>query len=288
MRNKMGRNANEIMNSLIQCSDLLECGQKLIDFANAAYDLKNKTTILNHFYEQLYQWAFCHYMFRNKDIGDYIICNENNVINMFLAIRMPKKKSNVKTIMEIKSFGEFILSNYKKPVGECISETSLKNILKYLETEYLYCTKIFSNEEAIFMRIHNTHKICNSECTIAKKDNKIINYFFLYHMKRKKSISPEAVLFHELGHAIQTKAYGDISIIPDNIIDILHDLGFPKIKELDIETKSEILADVFGVGLMFDTPFSRYDIYKEIEPKVKELYKKFTLLMLDSIKLINS
>jgi len=280
----MSSNAYEILNSLVFCPDLLECGQKIIDFSNVAYKEKNRNTIVDHFYEQLYQWAFCHYMFNNRDIGEYIICKENNVVNMFLAIRMPKKKSAVKTIMEIKAFGEFIISNYRKPVGECISEKSLENVLTFLEKEYLYCSKIFSNNNAIFMIIHNTHKIYNSECTVGVKDNNISNYFFLYHMKEKKSISPETVLFHELGHAIHTKAFGDISIIPENIIDILHNIGFPKIKELNIENQREIFADVLSVGLMFKSPFSKYDIYNEIDPKVKELFNELALLLLENIK----
>ena len=142
----MSSNAYEILNSLVFCPDLLECGQKIIDFSNVAYKEKNRNTIVDHFYEHLYQWAFCYYMFNNRNIGEYIICKENNVVNMFLAIRMPKKKSAVKTIMEIKAFGEFIISNYRKPVGECISEKSLENVLTFLEKEYLYCSKIFSNE----------------------------------------------------------------------------------------------------------------------------------------------
>jgi len=279
----MSNDAFDIINSIIFCHDLLECGQKIINFSDSVYKMKNRITVINYFYEQLYHWAFGHYLFKNEDIGDYIICDDKYVVNMFLALRIPKKKSTVKTIKEIKSFGEFILSNYKKPVGKCITERSLKDILQYLEKEYLYCTKIFSNNGAYFIRLHNTHKNCNSECTIAKKDNKIVNYF-LYHMIKKKSITPEAGLFHELGHAIHIKAYGDVNIIPNEIIDILKDIGFPKIKELDINTQSEIFADVLGVGLMYNSPFSIYDVYNEIEMRVKELYNKFALLLFNNIK----
>jgi hypothetical protein len=50
-------------------------------------------------------------------------------VTLFLGLRVPKQTSTVKSINEIRAFGEFILLNFTHPVGECISESSLKEIL---------------------------------------------------------------------------------------------------------------------------------------------------------------
>jgi hypothetical protein len=112
--------------------------------------------------------------------------------------------------------------------------------------------------------MNNSNKDYNSECLTAKNmdGTDVINHFFLYHMKEKDSISPEAVLFHELGHALHAKHFGGIDKLPNNIIEILQDLCFPEIKTLDSEIQNELFADVLGIGLMYQTPYEKYDVFK--------------------------
>jgi len=265
----------DIMYSAIISTDLLHSGQQLINFANAVYKEKNRATILNHFYEQLHLWAF------NSITGDllnknnnYFICNELNSVKMFLGLRIPAKTSTVKSINGIRAFGEYVLLKYIKPIGKCISEDSLKDILEYLDKEYNFSMKVFSNKKACFIRINNSHKDYNSECLTARVEDDIINHFFLYHMKEKRSITPEAVLFHELGHALHAKRFNGIKKLPENIIEILQDICFPTIKSLDTYTQNELFADVLRIGLMYQTPFEKFNLFKEkINKTQQRLFK---------------
>ena len=283
----MSSNVYDTMNSLVLSSDLLLSGQLLIDFANAAYKEKNKATLVKHFYERLYQGAFIEYRFGdllNGKLKNYFICDEENAARMYMALLIPAETSTVKTINGIRTFGEFILSNFTKPVGECISESSLEDILQYLDNEYSFSSKVFSNEKAAFIRMHNSHKIYNSECLTLGKGKNIINHFFLYHMKKKDSIKPEVVLFHELGHALQAKRFGDVSKVPDNIIDILT-LWFPDLKQLNAAKQSELFADVLGFGLMYQTPYEKYldDSYEKIHPDDKKSFKMLVEKIIENI-----
>lgn len=280
----MSTKVYNLLNSIVQSTDLLQCGQELIEFSEIVYKEKNRTTIVKHFYEQLYLWAFSHLMTEKRFEKKFFICNKLNSVKTFIGIRIPQKKSTVKTINEIKSFGEYILENYKKPVGKSISEKSLNDILEYMDKEYLFSKKVFSNNKAGFIILNNTHKIFNSECLIATHNNDITKYFFLYHMNKKDEISPEAVLFHELGHALHAQLFGNINYIPDNIIDILQDICIPKIKQLDIKLQRELFADVLSIGLMFKTPFEKYDIFNEIDIEGKMLLKKLVIKLLENIK----
>jgi hypothetical protein len=274
------------MDSLIQGTDLLYIGRQLIKFADSVYEEKNRATIVNHFYEQLYQWAFHEYVFGDfleNEKSNYFICNETNAARMCVALILPKKTSTVKSIIRIKTLGEFILSHYTKPVGKCISEESLRNILQYLDKEYLFTSKVFSNRKAVFIRLKNSHKEYNSECLTTEGGNGISNHFFLYHMKEKEAFSPEEVLFHELGHALHVQCYGDISRVPNDIIEKLNDLCFPDLKQLDPAEQCELFADVLGLGLMYQTPFEEIDLYKEIHINDKKEFKMLAEKIIKSI-----
>jgi hypothetical protein len=266
------------MYSAIISEDLIHSGHQLIKFADAVYKEKNRGTLIKFFYEQLNQWAFSSVFgsLIGGNKNNYFICEEKDSVKLFLGLRAPKQTSTVKSINEIRAFGEFILSNYINPVGECISESSLKEILHYLDEEYNFSAKIFSNRKSYFIRINNSNKEYNSECLTAKdKDgSNIVNHFFLYHMKEKKSISPEAVLFHELGHAVHFKVFGNTDCLPDSIIELLQDICFPEIKTLDNSIQNELFADVFSIGLMYKSPYEKYDVYKEnISKTQKEALK---------------
>jgi hypothetical protein len=281
----MSSRISEIMYSAIISDDLLYSGSQLIEFANAVYKEKNRTMLIKIFYEQLNQWAFSSVfgsLLVEDNKSNYFICDEKNSVKMFLGLRIPKQMSTVKSINEIRAFGEFILSNFARPVGECISESSLKEILHYLDEEYNFSTKVFSNKKSYFIRMNNSNKDYNSECLTAKNidGTDVINHFFLYHMKEKDSISPEAVFFHELGHAIHAKCFGGIDKLPKNIIEILQNLCFSKIKTLDSEIQNELFADVLGIGLMYQTPYEKYDVFKD---NLSKNQKKALKIMVEKI-----
>jgi hypothetical protein len=266
------------MYSAIISEDLLYSGSQLIEFANAVYKEKNRATLIKFFYEQLNQWAFSSVfgLLMEDNKSNYFICDEENSVKMFLGLRTPKKTSTVKSINEIRAFGEFILLNFTHPVGECISKSSLREILYYLDEEYDFSKKVFSNKKSYFIRMNNSNKDYNSECLTVKSmdGTDVINHFFLYHMKEKKSINPEAVLFHELGHALHAKRFGGIDKLPNNIIEILQALCFPEIKTLGSEIQNELFADVLSIGLMYQTPYEKYDVFKDdISKNQKETLK---------------
>ncbi|MFP3041484.1 hypothetical protein LQZ19_06635 [Treponema primitia] len=176
-------------------------------------------------------------------------------------------------------------SNYKQPVGECISKSSLKTILKYLDEKYSFSSKIFPSGQAFFIRMPYSHKIYNSECATPINEENRDPHFFLYHMKEKGpgEINPEAVLFHELGHAIHARYFGDVSKVPDDIIDNLQKLCFPRLKQDEAAKQSELFADVLSVGLMYQTPYEKYDVYKEVHPDDKMAFKALVENLLKNI-----
>jgi len=272
----MPTNAYNIMKSLLQDSNLISFGNNLIEFTNKVYLEKNRVTIVKNFYEQLLNWSINKMHFYNLQNGEknnYLICNGIRAAMYYLNLFIPKLTTTVKTINEIREYGESLVAKFTNPIGKCISENSVENILKFLDKEYNFSSKVFSKSEAVFLLLSNTHKEYNSECLCINNNEYNRNLFFLYHMKKKKSISPEAVLFHELGHSLHAQYSGDVKKVPENVIDVLQDLCFPKIKQDTNEEQSELFADVLSIGLMYQTPYEKFDHYKKIHHNDKKAFK---------------
>ena len=44
-----------------------------------------------------------------------------------------------------------------------------------------------------------------------------------------------------------------------------------------------MFADVISVGLMYQTPYEKYNVYKEIHPSDKEAFKKLVEKIIESL-----
>jgi len=91
----------------------------------------------------------------------------------------------------------------------------------------------------------------------------------------------EAVFFHELGHALHGAFSGGIQEVPDGVFEILRGSCFKTIYEANTSAQVEILADVLSVGLMYDSPFIKYDPFSFMNDDARELFHHLTVKMLD-------
>ena len=276
----------ESMNEIFQSKDLLYCGKKLIEFAESAYKKKNRATLVKHFYEHLYMWAFSEYSFENifdSHNHHYYICNNMRSVVMYLALGIPKQTTPTKSLNEIRKFGESIISNYTQPIGKSISKESLEGIMQFLDERYLFSQKVFSKQKAIFLRIPCSHRKYNSECLVVNTGKGFAQHFFLYHMRETDltAPNPEAVLFHELGHAMHANFFDSFPELPDSILNLLQNLCFPKIMQLSVAEQCEVFADVLSVGLIYQTQWEKYDLFEQIHPDDKAVFKTITEKLLE-------
>jgi hypothetical protein len=269
----------EIINEAIHSKDLLYSGKKLVEFSDAAYKAKNGATLVKHFYQRLIEWGLVDYAFDDILEGGrkhYFICDELRANSMFLALSLPLGKTPIKSLNDIRNLGERILEQYMEPIGEGILRASLENILQYLDKEYSFLSKVFFKQKAAFILMPYSHKNYNSECLVIGTGENIVQHFFLYHMREEgdTALNPEAVLFHELGHALHARCYENSTQLPENVLDALQEICFPGIKQLSGADQCEVFADILGLGLMYQTPFEKYDLFRQIHPDDKAIFKR--------------
>lgn len=275
----------EILNDTIYNSgdDLCLCGMKLISFADVALKEKNRDTIVRHFYKRLLEFAGPYYAFGNND--HYEIFEGTIAVLLFLLVCLPKQQSPVKTLKAIKVFGEHILDIYIKPSSIQINKKKVEQIMFYLDKNYNFSGKVFKDKKAMFLILNNSHIKYNSECLIGlDQEGKVNLHLFLYHMNpyNPEMPMPETVLFHELGHAVHARLTGGISPVPIKVLDFLEELCFPRIKSLNESQQCEVFADIISTGMIYKSPFSKYDPF----PQILENDKKTFSLLFE--KIINS
>lgn len=200
-----------------------------------------------------------------------------DAINAFIALTMPPLSSPVKSLKELKNYSNHLLDIYTQPYGELISSNSISDIIEYLNQKYNFSQKIFNRNTPIFTILNISHRYYNSECLITSSPNGSSYHFFLYCMKKDSNgANPQYVLFHELGHAIHSRYTGNTDIIPTDVIDFLKNLCMPTIDSITSQQQAEVIADIFAMGLMFNSPYAEFDPFIPIESEDKKQFKMLT------------
>ena len=266
-------NIYEKIEKIVEFNDLVDCGHKLIEFADNTMKASNRATLIKYFYERLYQNALTRYTFNRSGDMFYYICEKNEAIGMCLLCSIGGKQTPVKSLIKIKEAGNHIITDYREPVGENISKSTILEILEHLDTKYSFSKKVFNRKPLIYAVIPNSHIEFNSLCAVTSSNT--IPIVFLYHMKVNDMniVNPIAVFFHELGHVLHACFANTPNQVPDNILDYLQKLCFPSIKDAPCSTQCEIFADVLSVGLMQDTKYEEYSLFKSFHSNDKKAFK---------------
>jgi hypothetical protein len=199
---------------------------------------------------------------------DRHIFSGRTAVSTYLISSMPPQTSPVKTLQTLIEFGENLNDRIYPPSGTRISCEQVNAILDYLDSKFDFSTKVLYGCSPVFSLLDCCHAFYNSEMVLLQSSAASFLRFFLYHLKQDSigEVTPEAVLFHELGHAIHAKVVNDLNSIPNEIIETIEGNGFSGIKTLAFEDQCEILADVLSVGMMFDSQFQSHNPFAMMEP----------------------
>jgi hypothetical protein len=276
------------MNDAIYCRDLLKCGSKLIDFAETAITEKNRATLVKLFYERLREATVVDYVFDdffNEQKCRYAIYEGENAVGKYLVLSIPQQSTPVKTLNAIKSFGEYLILHFRGPIGNVITKYRIDEIMQYLDKQYEFTNKVFSDQKSIFSILDYSHTEFNSECMTAFSKSKVMQHIFLYHMKTNDEDMPlpETVFFYELGHVIHAKYFRSVDSVPENILSFLRQLCMPNIDMYPPKEQIEVFADIISVGLMYNSPFDKYDTFSYIHKDDKKVFKMLVEKMLSRI-----
>lgn len=274
------------MHDAIYCKDFIQYSYNLLDFANMALREKNRGTLVKHFYQSLREFGLTEYVFANltSNRKRYLIYDGEDSVSKFMALAMPPQETPVKSLRSIQKFAQKLITNYTEPIGEHITKEQLIKIMEYLDEKYNFSEKVFSDKRAIFSILDVSNQLYNSECLVLQSEREITQHFFLYCMNgNDESITPEAVLFHELGHAIHARYAGTIETVPENVLLFLQDLCMPNIASCSSSEQCEVFADVLSVGLMYESPFAEFDPFSYMRPYDKKAFKQMTEVILEKL-----
>lgn len=284
--------AFEIADDLIVDPNLITAGERLIRFADAAMQEKNRKAPLNFLQSGMFSY-FNHILdvfVKPKERRSYDFASGYSASGIYLATLLSSVwTSPVKTLNGIREIGGMLSGLYCEPVGEAISEEEIEAILNYLDSEYDAKKAILAEHDAIFL-FPCSHREYNSECLALQnpETGKLRVKLLMYHMNGngvEEGVDPRYVFCHELGHALHAKYINSAVVeVPDELFYAL-EVFYPSIRDLDKKTQNDILADVFAMGMMHGSPFADADPFRQIPSESKAVFRDiFRLVCMKTLR----
>jgi len=276
------------LNDAVSCSDLLEYGEKVIAFSDFALEScrnsNQRKRILDLFYSRLAIMASGDMFNQNDDA--YSISEDINAVRKYMLFSRPAYTTPLKTLKSFQEYGREISETIVPPQGKVISVQRIHSIMEYLDNEYNFSKKVFNVRKPVFAILDYSKTDYNSESALFQTPEGMIAHFFLFHMKKdaEPRVTPEAVFFHELCHALHFKyTNGKINISDEIMIDLIR-YGFAAIVDCSPEEQAEILADVLSVAMMKGSIFEKYNPFPQIHDDDVNGFKQILLKLLKSFE----
>lgn len=215
----------------------------------------------------------------------YYVCNGKEAFWIVLYYHLPPYTSPVKTLKALKEYTRELRESYSEKGGDLIDVESALEILNYVDQKYNFFNIVHNEYRPIFAIADVTHNERNSVCHVFRGyDGLIRTSVCLTRNGNTTDCSPEAILFHEIGHTLHTRLFYLFPKAKEMTISALEKTCFPNIANLDEEDQMEIIADAISMGMMYGTPYEKYDPFDPFDPtaaKSKRMLSEIVQKMID-------
>lgn len=280
-------NPYEIIAKIWLCDNLVDCAQLLLEFVKAASKETNKALVLRRFYEDLSINAVLPVMgnfFCGEETQKWYVVDGSTAVTSYLHMTIPQKTSPVKTLKDIENYAYDLLENFSNSPREPIGRDTAEDILRYLDEKHNFSDLVFNAGTTKLIILNAENKDADSVFMVMGNSVITLPIFLLCANHEDCKQNQVEVFFHELGHAIHYAITGKLDIFPSAVLKILADTCFPNIESLPVEDRQEVLADVFGIGLMYNTPYTEYDTAHYMASEDKVLFACLVRRLLEALK----
>lgn len=229
--------------------------------------------------EQYKQYSLASLFDNNARYYD-IFCG-NRCVVAHLYLNWPYTKSVAQNRATLKRIAEEIKKDFTTSKNIQISEESICSVLEYLELRYGFCTNLFAKHRLNILLPACGHMSYNSLCRTSElTDSSVRCSLYLLRHKKNCKVSPEYVLFHELGHVLHTMLTGSYNTVPDSFFDMAETM-FPGLSTTYRNSAPEFFADCFAMGTMLDSEWNAFDPYPQIYAEDKRLFEQYMRALLE-------
>ena len=189
------------------------------------------------------------------------ICTGKTACQLFLYRPWRLCRGREQNLEQIRLILEHLQSEFVPADGPQITPHSAERLLRLLDQDCNFSRKVLAPEPMLVFLPDCGHRTYDAFCIPYLLDNDAVTCdIFLPRILRDKHSTPESMFLHELGHVLNVRLTGDLTLAPPAFLEFGEPF-FPGLSDRHRSVSGELFAHCFAMGV-----FSRHPELRELDP----------------------
>lgn len=203
----------------------------------------------------------------------WIVCEGRRAAELYLCRnwRRSGKLEDEKERLQV--LAEQMKKDFTATQNERIDLGLVEKIMRDLDEQDRFTAKVLSGEQLLILSAGCTHRRFSALCRpyIYQDDSFSCDIYLFQRTVEDRSTSWGSILLHELGHVLNLRLTGDISVVPDDFLSFAEHF-FPGLSTKYRASAPEFFAHCFAMGVASRPGLEYYDAFPNIQKKHKQLF----------------
>ena len=160
--------------------------------------------------------------------------------------------------------------------NEKIDLRPVEKIMRDLDEQDHFTAKVLGGEQLLILSAGCAHQRFSALCRpyIYQDDSFSCDIYLFQWTVEDRSTSWGSILLHELGHVLNLRLTGDISVVPDDFLSFA-ERYFPGLSTKYRASAPEFFAHCFAMGVASRPGLECYDAFPDIQKEHKRLFDAY-------------
>lgn len=206
----------------------------------------------------------------------WIVCEGHRAAELYLCRNWRRSGKLDDEKERLRILTEQMKKDFVTAQNERVDLEVVEKIMRDLDEHDHFTAKVLGGEQLLILSAGCAHRRFSALCRpyIYQDDSFSCDIYLFQRTSEDRSTSWGSILLHELGHVLNLRLTGDISVVPDDFLSFA-EWFFPGLSTKYRTSAPEFFAHCFAMGVASRPGLECYDAFPDIQRKHKRLFDAY-------------
>ncbi len=203
----------------------------------------------------------------------WIVCEGHWAAELYLCRNWRRSGKLDDEKERLRALAEQMKKDFIAVQNERVDLEVVEKIMWDLDEQDHFTEKVLGGQQLLILSAGCTHRCFSALCRpyIYQDDSFSCDIYLFQRTAGDRSTSWGSILLHELGHVLNLRLTGDISVVPDDLLSFA-EWFFPDLSTKYRTSAPEFFAHCFAMGVASRPELECYDAFPNIQKEHKQLF----------------
>lgn len=206
----------------------------------------------------------------------WIVCEGHRAAELYLCRNWRRSGKLDDEKEQLQVLAEQMKKDFFAAQNERIDLEVVEKIMRDLDEQDHFTAKVLGGEQLLILSAGCAHQRFSALCRpyIYQDDSFSCDVYLFQRTAGDRSTSWGSILLHELGHVLNLRLTGDISVVPDDFLSFAERF-FHGLSTKYRASAPEFFAHCFAMGVASRPGLECYDAFRNIQKEYKQLFDAY-------------